>query len=143
MKRMIALLLLTVIMLSLHGCALGDMIFVGRRRSFENTPVRQIGTTWRSEDGMIQFTIVERDNPPGVHGTDSYGEGTMETDSGCVKIVFRTGMVCDVAIYLLGTDEILEKGSGDFKYSDQLTVTFTETTYLEENAVITFYRVDE
>ena len=118
-----------------------------RGQIIDNTPCNQVGTTWRSGDGKIQFTIVEPTPTVDDNGIEyngkRHGVGTMQTDSGCMDITFYTGLFGEVYI-LDSADTTIEKGEGDFKHNDQLTVTFNEkTTYLEEGAVITFYRVDE
>ena len=145
MKRLFSLLLVVVLALSLQGCFWNSR--TNRDKVFENTPCNQVGTTWRSEDGKIQFTIFERTPTVDANGIKDVGVrrgvGTMETDEGCIDITFYTGLIGEVYINN-STDTILEKGVGDFKHKDQLTVTFNEkTTYLEEGAAITFYRVDE
>ena len=121
-----------------------------------------LGNTWRSEDGKIQFTmqvvdtkVVHSDGKEfwhqGVHGI-----GTMETENGSINIRVDTGWwyentragYAEFIIKLASEDEYspkitLESGLRGPLEDGKVTVTFSSTTYLEENAVITFYRVDE
>ena len=140
------LLLIVVIAISLQGCML--KYYIDYKRPDANSLYKQVGTTWRSEDGKITFTIVKEAatiNEDGIKisGT-THGIGTMITDEGSIDIIFKEFLYCEVFIRDAASGENLEEGVGDFKHDDRLTVTFNEkTTYLEEGAVITYYRVDE
>lgn len=146
MKRLYSLLLVVILALSLQGCIFRE--YIDHKRQSANTPCKQVGTTWRSEDGKIQFTIVEGADTINADGItimgSTHGVGTITTDDGCIDIIFETFLQCKVYIRDNVGETDYEIGVGDFEHNDQLTVTFNEkTTYLEEGAVITFYRVDE
>ena len=150
MKRVIAVLLCVIIMIPMQGCVLSDISdAVGyRKRAINNTPLNQVGTTWCSENGKIQFVIVEEqdtvtdDGIPVKNGNQ--GVGTMEINGKVMDIVFTTNVGGWVFISDKNQETVFEEGIGDFEQQDQLTVTFSKkATYLEEGAVITFYRVDE
>ena len=139
------LLLIVVIAISLQGCIL--KYYIDYKRQDANSLYKQVGTTWRSEDGKITFTIVKEAatiNEDGIKisGT-THGIGTMITDEGSIDIIFKEFLYCEVFIRDAASGENLEEGVGDFKHNDQLTVTFKKTTFLEEDTVITFYRVEE
>lgn len=149
MKRTIALLLIITIVISLQGCFLADIsqAVEHRHRAIDNTPLKQLGTTWRSEDGKIQFTVVEGMETVNADGitiiNGNRGVGTMETNGETVDIVFTTHVSGSVCINDSYNEVVLEEGIGEFEKDNQLTVSFyLKTTYLEKGAIITFYRVE-
>ena len=165
MKRVIACFLVLALALSLQGCSIywGNFDFMGIREKNKMLNNQMgLGNTWRSEDGKIQFTmqlvstkVVHSDGKEfwaqGVHGI-----GTMETENGSINIRVDTAWGYDsnksgygeFIIKLASEDEYgpkitLESGLRGPLEDGKITVTFTTTTYLEENTVITFCRVDE
>ena len=158
MKRVLALFLVFVLSLSLQGCM---FMGIGEKKEIAKNQMG-IENPWRSEDGKIQFTMqsvvikeVHSDGKEFMVRT-TRGVGTMETDNGCIDIWIHTWWDYDsnksghggFIIQLAPEDEYgpkitLESGLRGPLEDGKITVTFTATTYLEENAVITFYYVDE
>ena len=144
MKRLIAVMLMIALCLSLSGCFIGDIMNHYFYGYLIYGPMSQPGTTWRSEDGKIQFSVVriETESPSEDYVVDA--SGTMETVDGCIDIQFEFVKNQIIIGSKIDPTLALEIGGADFTRDDQFTVTFNKmTTYLEEGAVITFYRVDE
>jgi hypothetical protein len=155
---MIAFFLAFTLSLSLQGCM---FMGIGEKKETDKNQMG-FGTTWRSEDGKIQFTIqtvvAKEVHSDGKEFTfrSMRGVGTMETGNGCIDIWITQGWDYasnksghgDFIIKLAPEDDYdakitLECGLRGPLEDGKVTVTFTTTTYLEENAVITFYHVDE
>ena len=152
----LAIVLLVIILLVCWIC-----LIESARQSVYNNQIF-VGTTWQSSDGSIQCvfqvvnfqTIISDGRELGAQNV--YGIGTMETDTGLIDIWvyeswgydseesgYGTFKIYEAPKDSYGPKTVLEEGTRGPLDNGTVQVTFTKTTYLGENSVITFYCVDE
>lgn len=134
MKKII--LTCVAMLLCFSGCVFPYQPWVGNR------PCDQPGSTWRSEDGSISFTVEENGTGDGI--------GVMNIDDQEIDIIFGRGVTTDIYIYYADsrigntlTEPNFEYWVGDFRKSDAFTITVMNTTYYSEGQTIAFYREAE
>ena len=152
----LAIVLLVFLMLVCWSCSVART----KQSIFENQ--MPAGSAWQSNDGSIQCTfqvirfktIISDGRELGALA--EYGIGTMETDNGPIDIWvhqswgydseesgYGTFRIYEAPNDAYGPKKLLEEGKRGPLDNGTVQVTFTKTTYLDENSVITFYCVDE
>ena len=79
LQLIIILVIMTVAMLALSAL----LIYCNPVIRYRNHPSKQPGTTWRTEDDKIVFTISKE---------DGHGYGVMQTEDGSVEVVLLIGL---------------------------------------------------
>ena len=152
----LAIVLLVIILLVCWIC-----LIESARQSVSNNQIF-VGTTWQSSDGSIQCvfqvvnfqTIISDGRELGAQNV--YGIGTMETDTGLIDIWvyeswgydseesgYGTFKIYEAPKDSYGPKTVLEEGTRGPLDNGIVQVTFTHTTFLDKNSIITFYCVDE
>ena len=136
MKKLCILCVLYLVLSILSGCT----SFYLRNRH----PSDQPGTTWRTEDGSVVFSVKEY---------DPSGYGYIQTEEGKVDIVISMGMTTSMILISYAEDHAnleelqplptFARWDTESVRADTFVVKVIETVYFEPGQILTFHKDPE